>query len=69
MNIGGQNYSIFQILIAVVAIGGACALTMLLLNTLGISIPPLFIQAFWIVLFVVVIIIAIGMVRSAMGGQ
>jgi hypothetical protein len=62
------GYSIFQLLIAVVAIGGAVALTVLFLNASGIVVPSLFVSAFRIVLFVVVIIFAIGLVRSAMGG-
>ena len=68
MNLGGKEYSIFQILIAIVAIGGAIALTMLGLRTMGVAVPDIVIQALWIVGIVVVIIFAIQAVRAAMGG-
>jgi len=68
MNIGGQNLSIFQLAILIVAIAGVVALVALALNTMGISLPYWVIQAFWILVIVFGIIFCIQLIRGMMGG-
>ncbi len=53
------SYTVVQIALTIVVLAAVCALLKIALTTYGVEIPPFVLQAFWIVVVAVVIIVAI----------
>ncbi len=68
MNIGGRNWSPLQILMLIVAFGGAVAIMYVALGVFGIVIPAWVTTIFWIVVVVFVAILAIKFIASMIDG-
>ena len=53
------GYSFLQILIIVIAVAAAIAITVAVVRAMGMSIPPVFVRVFWILVLAAVGIMAL----------
>ncbi len=63
---GMANWGLIDWIIVVIALAGAIAVAWVVLDYLGLKIPPVFIKIFWIVLLVIVAIVAVHFIVSVM---
>lgn len=59
-----QGMSFGEMAIAVVVLAGICALVIIAVRAFGLSIPPWFVQAMWVLVIVVVIVFAIRFIST-----
>jgi choline-glycine betaine transporter len=63
------GYSIVQILVFVIVIAAAVAITMAILNAMGVAVPPVAVRIFWIVVLAFLGVAALMFLFSMIGSM